>query len=72
MTVKEAATRLELAEPTVYRLIAAGILPAHRMGLKGRKIVLEVADVEAYWTKTKTAGAERPALVGGAAARHFG
>ena len=33
MTVKAAATRLEVSQSTIYALVAAGKLKAHRIGL---------------------------------------
>jgi excisionase family DNA binding protein len=60
MTVKEAAKRLELHPSSVYDIINAGDLPARRIGPKRGKIVIDEADVEAYWRKAKVLGGAAP------------
>lgn len=53
MTVKEASARLNVSLPTVYDLIKNGMIPARRLGVRGRKIWLDPEDVEAYWDRAK-------------------
>lgn len=53
MTVKEAAARLRVSPKTVYELIEAEALPARRVGLRKGKILIDAADVEAYWDASK-------------------
>lgn len=55
MTVREAAERLNLSAKAVYDLVAAREIPCRRLGLKRGKIILDLADVEAYWTASKAA-----------------
>jgi excisionase family DNA binding protein len=56
MNVREASVKLHVSTGTVYLLIEAGILPAHRLGPKGRKIYLDESDVDRYWASTKKIG----------------
>jgi excisionase family DNA binding protein len=53
MSVKQAAELLGISPKTVYELIAAEMIPARRLGLKGGKIVLDPVDVQAYWDGCK-------------------
>lgn len=54
LSVKEAAESLGLSANSVYDLIAAGMLPCRRLGVKGGKIVIDKADVESYWESCKS------------------
>jgi excisionase family DNA binding protein len=49
MTIAEAATRLGICAASVRVLVREGAIPHHRPSPKGRRIVLEEADVEAYY-----------------------
>jgi excisionase family DNA binding protein len=53
LTVKEAAVVLGLSSKAVYDLVAAEVIPCRRLGLKRGKIVLDRADVTAYWDASK-------------------
>jgi excisionase family DNA binding protein len=53
MTVKEAAAWLRVSIQTIYDLINAEVIPARRLGVRQRRILLDVADVEAYWKASK-------------------
>lgn len=66
MTVREAASRLGLSPTSVYALIQSGELPCRRLGPRRGKIVVDEADVRAYWDRARVAA--RPCA--GAIDRH--
>lgn len=58
MSVKQAAERLGLHPWSVYKLIEAGTLPAHRIGPRAGKVVLDADDIDRYWRESKAKVAE--------------
>jgi excisionase family DNA binding protein len=56
MTIPEAAARVGISPDAVRQLVRAGALAHYRPTLGGRKIVLDAADVEAYWAGCRRSG----------------
>jgi excisionase family DNA binding protein len=58
--VAEAATMLGCDPATVRRMVRAGVLPAHRVGVRGRGVRITVRAIEAH--RERGAGIVRPAV----------
>lgn len=57
LTAPEAAARLRISRSTLYDLLDAGLIPHHRMGQGGRRVIRIEADaVDAYFESCKVTG----------------
>ncbi len=56
LTVDEVASTLRLSRQSIYRLIDAHVLPAHRVGTGFGSLRVNAAELDAYLDKHRTGG----------------
>jgi excisionase family DNA binding protein len=59
LTVREVAAALRLSEPSVYRLIRTGDLPAVRLSGPGSSLRVRIDDLDAFTEPTQPEDGER-------------